>query len=334
MNLNDGADSFVGYVGADFVSGGTGNDTLNGGAGNDELAGDEGDDSLVGGTGNDIFSISGNDWGQDTFAGGEGNDQIKLESDMAVSRVDFSAAKVTGLETLNLAFNNLHGTIGNDVFNLSAIAQITNWDQGMNLNDGADSFVGHVGADFVSGGTGNDTLNGGAGNDELSGDEGNNSLIGGTGNDVFLIGGPNSGQDKFDGGEGSDQIKLVDDITASQFDFSAAKVTGIETLNLAFNNLHGTTGNDVFNLSGIAQIINWDDLIDLNDGADSYLGSAGVDWVDGGAGNDTMQSGGGNDLLSGAGGADLIVGGTGSDTMYGGDGNDRFSPVPATPATT
>ena len=189
-------------------------------SGNDTLVGTTGNDTFNGLGGDDLFYLDPNP-GTDTFRGGAGADTVQLRADIAVS--SFKLDTAAGVEKLNLAFNNLHGTTGSDVFDLSGVGQITNWDQGMDLSDGADSFVGHAGADFVYGGTGNDTLNGGAGNDELSGDEGNDSLVGGTGNDIFSISGNDWGQDTFAGGEGNDQIKLESDMAVSRVDFSRPK---------------------------------------------------------------------------------------------------------------
>jgi Ca2+-binding RTX toxin-like protein len=60
-------------------------------------------------------------------------------------------------------------------------------------------------------------------------------------------------------------------------------------------------------------ILSWSPLI---------LGTAGADTIVGTPGVEEIRSGGGNDVLSGLGGADVLVGGSGNDRSFGGSGND------------
>jgi Ca2+-binding RTX toxin-like protein len=323
MNLGDGEDVFVGHSGSNYVNGGSGNDTLDGGAGNDELTGAEGNDTLIGGTGDDIFYIGGSSFGIDTFNGGDGADQIRLTGDVSVSQINFSSAKVSSVETLNLNGYDFDGTIGADTFNLSAIGTIS-FNRTMYLDDGDDTFIGHAGTNIVNGGSGNDRLDGGAGNDELTGAEGNDTLTGGTGDDIFYIGGSSFGIDTFSGGDGADQIRVTGNVSVSQIDFSAAKVSSVETLNLNGYNFDGTTGADRFNLSAIGGI-SFNRTMNLNDGNDVFIGHVGVNYVNGGSSNDYLDGGAGNDELSGGEGDDSVLGGTGDDELYGNNGNDLIN---------
>src|SRR5690606_24857834 len=124
----------------------------------------------------------------------------RLYGTVAAAQGDFSAARLTSVETLNLSGYSFNGTTGNDSFNLSGIGGITS-NREMNLGDGDDVFVGHAGSNDVHGGTGNDRLDGAAGDDDLTGAEGNDTLIGGTGNDTFWISGSNFGIDTINGGD-------------------------------------------------------------------------------------------------------------------------------------
>ncbi|RJG40892.1 calcium-binding protein [Mesorhizobium sp. DCY119] len=293
MNLNDGDDNFIGHAGVNYVNGGSGNDRLDGGAGNDELTGAEGNDTLIGGTGDDTFYIAGSSFGIDTFSGGDGADTIRINGNISVSQIDFSAAKVSSVETLALGGYSFDGTIGNDRFNLSAIGAISS-NRTMNLNDGNDVFIGHVGVNYVNGGSGNDSLDGGAGNDELSGGEGGDSVLGGTGDDDLY---GNNGNDVINGGVGDDYM-------------------------------NGGAGNDIFYVNSTA-----DRTIEAaNQGTDTVQSS--INWTLGdnverllliGAGNlkgtgnalnNTIAGNAASNILNGAGGDDYMVGGAGNDIYY------------------
>jgi len=74
-----------------------------------------------------------------------------------------------------------------------------------------------------------------------------------------------------------------------------------------------------------------DDIIIGNNGANTFRGRSGNDWLDGGAVRDVLYGGndndvllgrGGNDTLYGENGDDVLVGGTGNDALRGGNGND------------
>lgn len=321
IDLYDDNDRFYGYQGDDEVDGGVGDDTLNGSAGSDELTGGGGNDSLIGGTGNDVFYLAGTDIGQDIFDGGSGADQIVLNGNLTLSSLRLRTTNVISTETLNLNYYSISGTGGNDSFDIGGVSQVTYY-RTIAMLDGNDRFYGHAGADDVDGGAMADTLNGAAGDDELTGGSGDDSLIGGSGNDTFLIGGSDVGRDVYDGGSGTDQIRLVGNITGS-ISFTTSNVIGVESLNFNYYGIDGSARSDVIDFGGVRSVSIYQQ-IDLDDGNDTFRGHIGADRVDGDSGNDTISGAGGADSLVGGSGSDLINGGTGRDTLSGGEGADRF----------
>jgi Ca2+-binding RTX toxin-like protein len=317
INLNAGADGYVGHVGSDLVDGGDGNDKLSGGKGNDLLTGGKGDDTLEGGEGDDTFYIGGSEVGKDSYVGGAGFDYLSLTADTALSSLTLKAGSV---EHLSLNGWTLSGTSGDDVFDVSGLSSIDY--ATINLNGGADSYAGHIGTDLVDGGDGNDTLSGGDGNDELTGGKGDDNLNGGAGDDYFYIGGNETGKDSFVGGDDYDRVYLIADVSVS---YLSLKAGSVEELTLNGWTLSGTDGADVFDLSGLTSLPY--SLIQLGLGVDSYTGHVGTDLVDGGDGNDTLSGGDGNDELTGGKGDDTLDGGAGDDYFYiGGNeaGKDSF----------
>ena len=204
------------------------------------------------------------------------------------------------------------------------------------LEDGNDVFLGHIGDDAVYGGAGNDSLIGGSGDDSLRGDSGNDTLIGGTGNDTFYIYGSDSGTDRFDGGEGSDQIMLRADVATNSLLLNATYLTGVETLNMSYYSIEGTGGADRFDISGVRNVASYR-TIELEDGNDRFVGHVGNDYVDGDGGRDTIYGGAGNDKLDGGSGVDLLdyagasgavrvnLGRTDAQAIGGGQGTDTLA---------
>jgi Ca2+-binding RTX toxin-like protein len=60
------------------------------------------------------------------------------------------------------------------------------------------------------------------------------------------------------------------------------------------------------------------------DGADTFAGAGGDDFLFGGRGDDRLAGGGGDDQLHGGRGADRLEGGRGNDFLAGGEGADRY----------
>jgi Ca2+-binding RTX toxin-like protein len=302
MNLNDGDDNFIGHAGVNYVNGGSGNDRLDGGAGSDELTGAEGNDTLIGGTGDDTFYIAGSSFGIDTFNGGDGDDEIRVNGNVSVSQINFSSAKVTSVETLALGGYAFDGTIGNDTFNLSAIGAISS-NRTMNLNDGDDTFVGHVGVNYVNGGSGNDRLDGGAGADELSGGAGNDTLIGGTGDDELY---GNEGNDTINGGVGSDYME-----GGAGNDIYYVNSGGDRTIEIAGGGTDTVRTSVSLALSDNIERLELQGTANLNGTgnglANVLVGNSGSNTLNGLAGADTMQGLGGNDRYYVDNSADVII---------------------------
>ena len=323
IEMGDGADRFKGHVGDDFINGGSGNDTINTGAGDDSILGGAGNDYLLGGTGNDVFLIGGTDFGLDVYNGGLGADTIRLNADVTVSTLRLTVNAVSGTETLSMYGYSISGTGANDNFDISGITNVTSY-RWIDMGDGLDRFVGHIGSDYINGGSGKDTMNAGAGDDELIGGAGNDYMIGGSGNDTFYIGGTDFGRDIYHGGDGADIIRLTSDVTLSRLLLTASNVIQTETLSMYGYEISGTGANDIFDISGMTNVTSYR-LIDMEDGADRFVGHVGGDYVSGGSGSDTINGRAGDDTLYGSSGNDFLFGETGNDYLDGGDGIDTVS---------
>ena len=81
---------------------------------------------------------------------------------------------------------------------------------------------------------------------------------------------------------------------------------------------NGTAGADT--LMGSAGI----NYIHGGPGDDKLWGQDGADSLDGGAGNDVLYGDGGNDIVHGGNGDDFLAGGAGNDSLNGGDGADHL----------
>ncbi|WP_020178321.1 calcium-binding protein [Methylopila sp. M107] len=279
--------------GDDALFGGRRDDVFKSGSGDDTLTGGAGDDTLNGGSGDDSFVIFGSDSGVDTFRGGTGTDTLKLSGTVLLSRLTLDAA--ASVERIDTSAYSLTGTTGNDAFDISGVTSYANRTH-IALREGNDSFIGSQAGDDVSGGAGNDTLSGGLGNDTLSGVEGDDLLNGDGGDDIFVVVGSQSGIDTFRGGEGTDTLSLKGDTELSRLTLDAA--ASVELINTNLHHLTGTTGDDVFDLSGVTGYSRTRQ-IDLREGDDSFIGSQGEDNVLGGAGDDTLNGGLGDDTLRG-----------------------------------
>lgn len=185
---------------------------------------------------------------------------------------------------------------------------------------GDDQIITTVGDDLISGNDGNDTINTGEGNDTLIGGAGDDSLIGGLGDDSFVLTDGMSGQDSFFGGTGTDELRLDSAVPLALDWLVVSAAAGVEVLNLNGVTLGGTTGDDVFDLSGISSYVGGTGL-DLGDGNDRFLGALADDQISGGAGDDDLSGDAGNDMLNGGAGDDTLDGGKGDDTLLLGNGD-------------
>ena len=159
-----------------------------------------------------------------------------------------------------------------------------------------------------------DFIVGTAFSDTITGLEGDDLLNGEGGDDTFLIAGSDFGRDEFVGGSGTDLIRLSGNVAVSSFLMTSANVFGIEALHFDAYYISGTAGNDNFDLSGLAALIDTR-FIGLQEGNDVFIGHAGPDQVDGGLGEDTLTTGAGDDWM---------FGNLGDDLMNAGDGDDVF----------
>lgn len=90
----------------------------------------------------------------------------------------------------------------------------------------------------------------------------------------------------------------------------------------------GTAGDDTVNGQNGADNLSGGDGNDILNGgndSDTLSGDAGNDTLSGGGGNDTLSGGTGDDTLSGDGGNDTLSGGAGNDTLSGGVGDDSMT---------
>jgi Ca2+-binding RTX toxin-like protein len=227
------------------------------------------------------------------------------------------------------------------------------WAPGPGATANNDTFTGDGTNETADGLAGNDTLNGGDGDDTLIGGLGDDTLNGGNGADLFIINeGEGGGTETYDGGAGTDTIRVIGTSSAQAFNFIISTVISIERLEFAsttggfveavfYTNtigglspslqVVGSSIDDVITLSALGSgpalnvnlsgftFTNWsgDDFVQIlgYTDADTVTGSSQRDYIDGNAGNDT---------LNGGDGADTLIGGLGVDTVNGGAGNDFF----------
>jgi Ca2+-binding RTX toxin-like protein len=308
----------AGLVGGDdTLLGGSGNDALWGGGGHDFLSGDSGDDALHGGDGDDYLR------------GGAGNDLVE-----------------GGAGWDRAAFRDATSGVHVDL-NIQGIAQDT--------LQGLDTLTG---IEHASGSTFADVLIGNAGDNWLWGEGGADNISAGAGNDLVELG---AGNATADGGAGTDTLSFLDQAfgtsgaTASLALQGTAQATGVGTMTFTgFENLSGTTFNDILTGNGAGNVLAGDqgnDSLSGGDGDDILYGdgritvdthgagtsgpittygdvdAAGVSDPAPGDGDDSLSGGKGNDILVGGGGGDVLTGGAGADTFSFGDGSgdDRIT---------
>ena len=346
--------------GQSTLSGGSGDDTLLAGDEDDNLDGDGGSDHIEAGGGNDtifggggedatntIFAGDGNDRifggsGDDTIFGGEGDDTVRTRNGDSV---------VTDLE----GDNEIEGGFGDDV---------------ITTGPGDDNIEGLFGEDVIRSGAGNDVLisnifnetfleapgaallDAGLGNDTLFGAQRDDTLLGGEGDDLLfaLLELPKV----VDGGEGEDQFRIgldqtfridifgqedrlinqqdfFEDRIAVQFDFSANRVTDLQTGEMLheFDAIDGVERIIIQRDAEFqefraedGQTINTQveqDVVIGTDTDDSITATRGGTDIFGGAGDDTLIGGGSAlELPDGTVLVNALFGGAGDDQIFGG----------------
>lgn len=201
---------------------------------------------------------------------------------------------------------------------------------------------------------GSDGINvtdGGEGDDKLDGKDGADTIIGGAGND--LISATNAKGRTFDGGEGTDTLRLVgndnlrDDTLLSierlEIQSSASRVSKVilgesQLADLELVTFHSVAGRDAnievvgenarVDISGLAfHGVGRGDEFALRGtaAADAITGSAIRDVIKGGGGRDTLDGGAGRDRPEVGDGDVLFIGGAGNDSILGGAGRDEVS---------
>jgi Ca2+-binding RTX toxin-like protein len=302
------------------VVGGAFNDIISGDWSNNVLTGGAGDDVLMGRGGDDI--LNGDD-GLDTASYAENAGPIAVYmSDLQVYEYAADTFTLLSIDTLNsiervvgteyddyydatdfVGFNVFQGGGGDDIIN-------GNGQTWLDYSDAANGLIIDLNAAIPNGGTlagvGNDEFGGIAG---IIGSNGADTVLGAFANETFRLG---AGDDRIDGGGGSDTV-----------DYSDA--TGPVNVDLG-------TGNptDTDPINGVPV------LIDPDTGANPYVGQAfddgfrGNDWLVnienaiGGSGNDILRGSHVDNVLTGGDGDDTLVGRGGNDQLYGGDGNDAL----------
>jgi Ca2+-binding RTX toxin-like protein len=312
-----GDDVVKGLRGADRVCGGRGSDSVAGGAGADLLEGDGGRDTLRGAMGSD-FLVGGP--GADALKGGGGIGDLAsyVVSPRAVS-VDLSAgtARGDGFDRL-FGIEDVDGSMSDDLITGNVASNFL-YGEG-----GDDTLSGGVGdRDGLWGGAGNDTLDGGPGEDfasfflstvgvtanlttgtatgegtdrltaieDLAGSKHDDVFTGDAGANVFWS---SLGDDRLDGGLGTDTVS---------YEFSATAVVADLSMGTA-------TGEGADTLSGLEDVVG-------SSSADELTGDAGPNTIEGSAGDDTISGSDGDDSLTGGDGTDGLDGGNGTDACDG-----------------
>ncbi|MGH1376742.1 MAG: beta strand repeat-containing protein [Alphaproteobacteria bacterium] len=259
-------------VSAEDIIGSQGDDIfqINADSGNDEIYGDEG---------NDTFMISGTQNGDDRYHGGNGYDRILGSAGDDSLRLDM----ITGIEHIDLGggTNTIIVDYGED-FDFSSFAAA----DFLNVSFIADD----VSAEEITGSQGDDIF-------QVRADAGNDIFNGHDGNDTFLITGIQNGDDRYDGGNGTDQILgsagddtlriralsniehidlaggnntiLVDyGTTLDLSGFAAGTVLNVTlTDDVSIETIHGSQGDDIFRTRSDSNI----DILYGEDGADTFM---------------------------------------------------------------
>lgn len=185
---------------------------------------------------------------------------------------------------------------------------------------GNDILYGQGGPDWLFGGNGNDRLFGGGGDDALNDGAGADSLYGAAGNDRLTIGRADNSADLYDGGTGTDSLRIY------AFNDNAADQDYAVRINLLRGTLRIGDGprDTVATVENVEIVDSGSDLA----GDDAVNGSPDNNRIEVGAGQNVVYAGLGDDTISGSG---LLNGGAGDDdiagmgTLIGGDGNDTIA---------
>lgn len=352
-----GNDNLTGAPGNNSIDLLAGNDTYDGLGGNDTILGNTGDDSLLGNTGND--SLDGGT-GNDTLRGGAGNDVLigGADTDLADYRLDATAAIDLDLQlgrvTIGTEIDSLTGI--EQVYGSDTFADTLRGSAGADLLNGwggADTIDGRAGTDIIIGGLGNDFLDGGTEIDlvDYSGATGAVTINGSTGvvtgaagqdtianfewftgsafNDSITGVNDTAVGNRIDGGAGADTLRglagadtLIGGAGADLLDGgdSPSDVASYSTATAAVTIYRDNAAASLGDAAGDTFVSI--EIIALTGFADTYVGNAGIDFVQGGAGNDIIYGNAGNDFILGEDGDDFLLPGANADQLNGGSGFD------------
>ncbi len=268
-------ENMIGGSANDVLTGNTFANTITGGPGNDTLTGAGGNDLLFGGTGDDTFVF---------------NAVTTAETDYVAEYFD------QGTDTISFASLAI-----NVNFSLTTIAaQSAHTDRTLSLASA-------ITVENLTGGSGNDQLRGNSLNNLLTGNSGGDQIFGGAGSDI-LVGGP-----------GDDQYSFVDPVGLENDSMTELDNEGNDRVSFT----GGTSGVTMTLASTSVQPIQLNRTVQLSSGLsfENLLGSTGNDVLTGNAFANLLFGVGGNDTLNGAAGSDSLYGGPGDDTFV-------FTPAP------
>ena len=152
--------------------------------------------------------------------------------------------------------------------------------------DHDDYFQGEYGNDVLKGGAGNNTLIGGPGNDTLSGGNGNDIQEGGPDNDILS---PGAGENYIDGGDGDDTIVYAGD-PVSEVGIYVDLNNGICRHWYGFDEIHHV--ENIYGTPYDATLVGSaldDNVLNGEEGDDSFIAYDGYDILIGGNGSDTYN---------------------------------------------
>ncbi len=268
------------------IMGAAGNETITGMDNGDIVHGLGGADVINTAAGNDDIYIGGNEAAGDSINGGTGSDDLWLSSN---AFLDFTTT-ITNME--RVVFNGFTITANTGTgFNLS----------GMTIS-GTSLLYGQGGSETITGTESNDDFYGGLGADILNG---------GGANDDFFVAGAEALGDIYDGGAGTDYVRMTADTTfnaANSFTSINAIVNGGFSMNLAAGETINFSG---MNRSGAGFAVG-------TASNETYIGFENADAVRGMSGADTISTGNGNDSIYVSGTdslGDILDGGAGTDYL-------------------
>ena len=346
---NGGDDTINASGGSDTIYAGNGNDIANAGAGNDNIYGGLGDDALNGGDGNDTYYYNLGD-GLDTITETSGTDKIIFgegisSSDLVYTRdgnnlhININGDSSQGVVikdyfySLNNKIENLQFA-DNSIINLSTqgivLTQSDLSDTITTVSDNDDVVYGNGGADTISTGSGNDILVGGKGQDTLDGGAGNDTYCFNIGDGYDTIT-DSSGTDKIVFGEGIVSSSLVynrhgNDLTIVVNDLDSIKVKNFFTSD-SIESLEFFDGSSLSlnpETISISPLEDEDIVFTGTSASETITGGVGDDTLDGNGGNDTIYGGPGNDYININNATNTVHGGTGNDYINGSSGNDTY----------